>query len=325
MVSLAVDLAPRNPRELRLTNPVIAASGCFGYGQEYAGIVDVQRLGAFVSTSITLRPRHGNPMPRLTETPAGLLSAVGLQNPGVRVFARKYPPIWSTWSVPAIVSVAGESVDEYAAVAEALDEVPGVAAIELNLGSADRNQPHVCFGWDPDQTALVTEAVRASTSLPIIAKLSPTPVGIVDVALAAEEAGADAVSLINSFPGMVIDTKRRRPTLAAGAGGLSGPAIKPIAVQMVHDVAAAVSVPVIGIGGIASLADVLEFLMAGASAIQIGTAIFAQPTLLTRLIGELEEWMTTHGIDDLGEIVGAAVTPDLSGDSAATTQAVVAG
>jgi dihydroorotate dehydrogenase (NAD+) catalytic subunit len=324
VVSLAVDLAPNNPRELRLANPVIAASGCFGYGQEYAGIIDVQRLGAFVTKSITLRPRSGNPMPRLVETPAGILHSIGLHNPGLTAFSRKYPPIWSTWTVPAIVSFAGDTIDEFATIAQTLDELPGVSAIEINLSSPNRETPGWCFGDDPDQTALLVEAVRASTSLPVIAKLSPSATDLTSIALAAEAAGADAISLINSIVGLSIDVKRRRPALSTALGGLSGPAIKPIAVRMVHDVAAAVTVPVIGSGGIASLADVLEYLMAGANAVQIGSAIFAQPSLLTRLIDELEAWMTTNQIERLDQIVGIARTSDLDED-ALTSRAVAAG
>lgn len=324
MISLEVDLAPRNPRELRLRNPIIAASGCFGYGQEYADAVDVQRLGAFVCKSITLRPRGGNPLPRIVETAAGILSAVGLQNPGLSAFARRYPPIWSTWDVPAIVSIAGESTGEFAAVAEALDELPGVAAVEINLACQNREVGGWSFAADPEQTAEVCEAVRASTSLPTIAKLSPATAGLVDVALAAESAGVDAISLINAVPGLAIDVERRRPGLAAGAGGISGPAIKPIAVRMVHIVASAVSVPVIGVGGIAGLADVLEYLMVGAAAVQVGSAIFAQPSLPTRLIDELEAWMTSNGIERLGEIVGAA-RPSLPPGDAVASWAVAAG
>lgn len=325
MVSLAVDLAPNNPRELRLTNPVIAASGCSGYGQEYAGIVDVQRLGAFVTKSITLRPRSGNPMPRIVETPAGILSSVGLQNPGLAAFVRKYPPLWSAWDVPAIVSIAGETIGEFAALAEALDELPGIAGIEVNLSSPNRELPGTCFADDPNQASHVVEAIRASTSLPVIAKLRPAAIDIVTVALAVEVAGADAISLINSIVGLSIDVKRRRPALATGLGGLSGPAIKPIAVRMVHAVAGAVSVPVIGIGGIASLSDLLEFLMVGASAVQIGSAVFAQPSILTRLIDELEAWMTSHQCERLDQIVGVARVPSVDQDDVELARTVAAG
>ena len=305
-VDLSVDLAPHNPRELRLTNPVIAASGCFGYGQEYANIVDVQRLGAFVSKGITPRPRAGNPMPRIAETPAGMLNAIGLQNPGIHGFVRKYPKVWQHWRVPGIVNISAEAVEDYAMMASILDEQPGIAAVEVNVSCPNIARGGYCFGWDAEMSAEVTRAVRAVTTLPVIVKLSPGAVDIVSVALAVEEAGADAVSLINTLVGMTIDVKRRRPVLANATGGLSGPAIKPIAVRMVYQVAAAVRVPVIGMGGISGLDDALEFFFAGASAVQVGTAIFVQPGMLTRLIDDLEGWMTREGVHSLAEIVGAA-------------------
>ncbi|MCC6315240.1 MAG: dihydroorotate dehydrogenase [Thermomicrobiales bacterium] len=303
---LSVDLAPNNPRELHLKNPVIAASGCFGYGQEYAGVIDVQRLGAFVSKGITPRPRAGNPMPRLAETPAGMLNAIGLQNPGIRGFARKYPRLWEHWRVPAIVNISAESVEEFADMAAILDEQPGVAGIEVNVSCPNIARGGFCFGWDADMSAEVTRAVRAATTLPVIVKLSPGAVDIVSVARAVEDAGADAISLINTLVGMAIDIRQRRPVLGNLTGGLSGPAIKPVALRMVYQVAGSVRVPVIGIGGIASLADALEFFFAGASAIQIGTAIFVDPSLPLRLIDELADWMAREGARNLGEIVGAA-------------------
>ncbi|MBA3414542.1 MAG: dihydroorotate dehydrogenase [Chloroflexia bacterium] len=303
---LSVDLAPDNPRELRLTNPVIAASGCFGYGLEYAGAMDVQALGAFVSKGITRRPRSGNPMPRIAETPAGMLNAIGLQNPGIDGLVRKYPRIWETWRVPAIVNISAERIEEYAEMAAILDEQVGIAGIEINVSCPNVARGGFCFGWDPAMSAEVTAAVRSVTTLPLIVKLSPGAVDIVGVAVAVEEAGADAVSLINTLVGMAIDTRRRRPVLANVTGGLSGPAIKPVALRMVYQVAGAVTIPVVGMGGIASAEDALEFLMAGASAIQIGTAIFVQPTLPIEVIGGLTAWMERHGASSLGEIVGAA-------------------
>ena len=308
-VDLSVDLAPNNPRELRLANPVIAASGCFGYGQEYAYVVDVQRLGAFVSKGITPRPRQGNPMPRIAETPAGMLNAIGLQNPGIHGFVRKYPRIWQHWRVPGIVNISAEAVEDYAMMASILDEQPGIAAIEVNVSCPNIARGGYCFGWDAGMSAEVTRAVRDVTTLPVIVKLSPGAVDIVSVALAVEEAGADAISLINTLVGMAIDVKRRRPVLANATGGLSGPAIKPIAVRMVYQVAGAVGVPVIGMGGISCLGDALEFFLAGASAIQVGTAIFVQPGVLTRLIDDLEAWLAKEGVRSLPEIVGAAHGP----------------
>jgi dihydroorotate dehydrogenase (NAD+) catalytic subunit len=306
MADLSVDLAPHNPRELRLRNPVIAASGCFGYGQEYAGAIDIQRLGAFVSKGITPHTRSGNPMPRIAETPAGMLNAIGLQNPGIRGFIKKYPKIWEQWSVPAIVNISAESVEDYAMMARALDEQPGIAAIEVNISCPNIAAGGYCFGWDAGMSADVTRAVRASTTMPVIVKLSPGAVDVAGVAEAVEEAGADAVSLINTLVGMAIDVTRRRPILANLTGGLSGPAIKPVAVRMVYQVAAAVRIPVIGMGGIMGLDDALEFIFAGASAVQVGTAIFAQPRMLTRLIDDLGAWMDREGVTSLEEVRGAA-------------------
>lgn len=303
---LSVDLAPRNPRELRLRNPVLAASGCFGYGQEYAGVIDVQRLGGFVSKGITVRPRSGNAMPRIIETPAGMLNAIGLQNPGIHGFVRKYPKIWEHWTVPAIVNISAESVEDYAMMAAMLDEQPGIAGIEVNVSCPNVAQGGFCFGWDAQMTADVTSAVRAVTTLPVIVKLSPGALDIVSVAQAAEAAGADSVSLINTLVGMTIDVRTRRPTLGNVTGGLSGPAIKPVALRMVYQVAAAVSVPVIGMGGIMSLGDMLEFLFAGASAIQVGTGIFADPSIPIRLIDGLEAWMADNGVKSLNDIIGVA-------------------
>lgn len=319
--NLAVDLAPANPRELRLANPVIAASGCFGYGQEYGSIIDIERLGAFVSKGITPEPRSGNPMPRIAETPAGMLNAIGLQNPGIRGFVRKYPKLWSTWRVPGIVNISAEAVEDYAMMAATLDEQPGIAGIEVNVSCPNVARGGYCFGWDPRMTSDVTRAVREATTLPVIVKLSPGASDIVGVALAAEAAGADALSLINTLVGMAIDVRRRRPVLANGTGGLSGPAIKPIAVRMVYQVAGAVSVPVIGMGGISTVEDAVEFLMAGASAIQVGTGIFVEPSLPVRLAVELEAWLTRQGVGDVAEIVGAAQP---SGWRSPTAELVVA-
>jgi len=329
-VDLSVDLAPNNPRELRLANPVIAASGCFGYGQEYANVVDVQRLGAFVSKGITPRPRSGNPMPRIAETPAGMLNAIGLQNPGIDGFVRKYPKLWQHWRVPGIVNISAEAVEDYAMMAAILDEQPGIAGIEVNVSCPNIARGGYCFGWDAGMSAEVTRAVRDVTTLPVIVKLSPGAVDIVSVALAVEDAGADAISLINTLVGMTIDVKSRRPVLANATGGLSGPAIKPIAVRMVYQVAGAVRVPVIGMGGITCLDDALEFFMAGASAIQIGTAIFVHPGMLTRLIDDLEAWLAKEGVRSLSEIVGAAhdrrgVVADLEEPDLMLEAAVAAG
>jgi dihydroorotate dehydrogenase (NAD+) catalytic subunit len=303
---LSVDLAPRNPRELRLSNPIIAASGCFGYGEEYAGVIDVQRLGAFVSKGITPERRKGNPMPRIIESPAGMLNAIGLQNPGIHGFVKKYPPLWQAWTVPAIVNISAEAVEDYAMMAAMLDEQPGIAAIEINVSCPNIARGGYCFGWDPEMSAEVTRAVRAVTTLPIIVKLSPGAADIVSVAAAVEDAGADAISLINTLVGMAIDVRGRKPLLANHTGGLSGPAIKPIAVRMVYQAAAAVRIPIIGMGGIMNLGDALEFFLAGASAIQIGTAIFVDPGLPIRLVDDLAAWLDEEGFSSVDQIVGIA-------------------
>jgi dihydroorotate dehydrogenase (NAD+) catalytic subunit len=303
---MSVDLAPNNPRELVLRNPIIAASGCFGYGEEYAGVIDVQRLGAFVSKGVTPERRAGTPMPRIIETPAGMLNAIGLQNPGIAAFVRKYPPMWEKWSVPALVNISAESVEGYAQMGAILDEQPGVAGIEINVSCPNIARGGYCFGWDPEMSAEVTQAVRAVTTLPLIVKLSPGAADVVAVATAVEAAGADAVSLINTLVGMAIDVPLRRPMLANHTGGLSGPAIKPIAVRMVYQVASAVRIPVVGMGGIMGLGDALEFLLAGASAVQIGTGIFVDPGLPIRLIDELSDWLRAEGFSAVREIVGLA-------------------
>jgi dihydroorotate dehydrogenase (NAD+) catalytic subunit len=305
-VDLTVDLAPENPRELKLRNPIMAASGCFGYGEEYAGVIDVQRLGAFVSKGITPRRRKGNSMPRIIETPSGMLNAIGLQNPGIEGFVKRYPRLWHSWEVPAVTNICGESVDDYFELARRLDEQPGIAALEVNISCPNIARGGYCFGWDAGMSAEVTRAVRAATTLPVIVKLSPEATDIVEVATAVEDAGADAISLINTLVGMSLDVRHRRPALANQTGGLSGPAIRPLAVRMVYQVAAAVRIPVIGIGGIMSLADALEFILAGATAVQIGTGIFVDPGLPVRLIDELGVWLEHEGFASVEQATGIA-------------------
>jgi dihydroorotate dehydrogenase (NAD+) catalytic subunit len=303
---ISVDLAPNNPRELVLRNPVIPASGCFGYGLEYSQVMDVQRLGAFVSKGITPEPRIGNPMPRIAETPAGMLNAIGLQNPGIHKFIQKYPPIWQHWEVPAIVNISAETIEDFGMMARLLDEQQGIAAIEVNISCPNINAGGFCFGWDGQMSAEVTRVVRQATTLPVIVKLSPGALDVVEIAQAVEAEGADAVSLINTLVGMSIDTRTRKPVIANVTGGLSGPAVRPVAVRMVYQVAQAIQIPIVGIGGITCLNDALEFFMAGASAIQIGTATFAQPGLPIRIIDELAHWLESRGIERLTDIVGTA-------------------
>ncbi len=305
-MNLAVQLAPGHPRGLRLANPVMTASGTFGYGTEYGDFVDVQRLGAIVCKGTTLQPREGNPPPRLAETPAGLLNAIGLQNIGVEALVRDKAPMWASWQVPVIVNIAGESIEDYGALAARLDGVAGVSGLEVNIGCPNVRSGGMEFGTDPKAAASVTAAVRQATSLPVIVKLTPNVTSIADIALAVERAGADAVCLINSLRGMAIDISGRRPSLGNVCGGLSGPAVKPVALHMVYQVAGAVKVPVIGCGGIASARDALEFIMAGASAVEVGTAQFANPRALLDVLEGIEDFMRTEGVRDIAELVGAA-------------------
>ena len=302
---LQVDLAPHCPRELRLRNPVMVASGCFGYGLEYARYIDIQRLGAIVCKGTTLRPRAGNPTPRLAETPAGMLNSIGLQNPGVEAVIAEYAPVWTAWEVPVIVNIAGDTVEEYAELARQLDEVPGVAGLEVNISCPNVEAGGMVFGVDPTAAAAVTRAVRQATTLPLIVKLTPNTTNVVGIAQAAVEAGADAISLINTLRGMVMDVEARRPVLARGVGGLSGPAIRPVALAMVYEVAGAVDVPVIGLGGITTANDALEFLLAGATAVQIGTACFVDPQAPLRVLEGIADWLERSGVCRIGEIVGA--------------------
>ncbi len=303
---LRVDLAPHNPRELILRNPIIAASGTFGYGVEYAGTIDIQRLGAIMSKGVTYSRRRGAPMPRIAETPAGMLNAIGLQNPGIKGVLTKYPPIWSRWAVPVIVNIAGDSVGEFAEMAAMLEEARGIAGIELNVSCPNVAAGGMFFGCDPDLAAEVTAAVRAVTTLPVIVKLTPNVTDIVTIARAVADAGADALSLINTLLGMAIDIRRRRPVLGNSTGGLSGPAVKPVAVRMVYQVAASVDLPIIGLGGISTLDDALEFFLAGATAVQVGTATFVNPTAMGDLVDGLPAWLAREGFGSIREIVGLA-------------------
>ncbi len=305
-VDLSVELAPDRKEGLRLENPVMVASGCFGWGAEYARLIDIQRLGAIISKGTTLRPRRGNPMPRLAETPAGMLNAIGLQNIGVRRVISEKAPLWATWNVPVLVNVAGDDLDEFCECAASLDGVPGVAGIELNVSCPNVRAGGAVFACDPYAAAEVTAAVRRSTTLPLMVKLSPNVGDIVAIALAVEEAGADSISLINTLVGMKIDVRHRGPFLGNVTGGLSGPAVRPVAVRMVYQVAQAVHIPVVGLGGIVSTEDALEFLMAGASAIQVGTAVFVDPTTPLRIIDGLAQFMEQEGLSHLDDLVGAA-------------------
>lgn len=293
LLDLTVDLG----RGLRLRSPVLVASGTFGYGFD-APQLDRTVLGAIVTKGTTLRPREGNAPNRIAETPSGMLNAIGLQNPGVDHVARVYAPVWASWDVPVIVNVAGDSVDEYVAVARRLDGVAGIAGLELNI-SCPNVANGLQFGVDPALAAELTSAVRAVTRLPLLVKLTPNVTDIVAIARAVEDAGADAVSAINTYLGMAIDVRRRRPVLSRSSGGLSGPAIKPLALHAVWQVAAEVRIPVIGIGGITTAGDALEFLLAGAAAVQLGTVNYVRPEAAREVHDGVAGYLQEHGFRDL--------------------------
>ncbi|MCK4273700.1 MAG: dihydroorotate dehydrogenase, partial [Dehalococcoidales bacterium] len=263
-LDLSVQLAPGNKRGLLLSNPVMTASGTFGYGTEYSQVFDIQRLGAIICKGTTLEPREGNPQPRLYETASGLLNSIGWQNIGVKALIKEKAPVWADWRVPVIVNIGGDTVDDYARLAEELDGVTGVIGIEVNISCPNVKVGGAAFGVKPDSAAGVTKAVRAVTSLPVIVKLTPNTADIAGVAAAVAEAGADSVSLINTLRGMAIDINKRRPAIETIICGLSGPAIKPVALAMVYEVAGAIDIPVIGCGGITGADDAIEFIMAGA-------------------------------------------------------------
>ncbi len=305
-MSLSVQLAPQNSRGLLLANPVLTASGTFGYGDEYADLFDIQRLGAIVCKGTTLEPRQGNPQLRIAETAAGVLNSIGLQNDGIDALIAEKAPIWAKWRVPVIVNIAGDAIDDYARLAERLDSVPSVSGLEVNISCPNVTAGGAEFGAEPGPAASVTAAVRKATSLPVIVKLTPNTSDVVTVAEAVANAGADAVSLINTIKGMVIDIADRRPSLGNIYGGLSGPAIKPVALRMVYEVAGAVDIPVVGCGGIATASDAIEFLMAGASAVQVGTASFTIPTATIDVLDGIERFLTEHGIIDVADLVNAA-------------------
>jgi dihydroorotate dehydrogenase (NAD+) catalytic subunit len=303
-----VDLSVEAARGLWLKNPVLTASGTFGQGVEYAELIDVSRLGAIVNKGTTRHARPGNRQYRIAETPAGILNSIGLENPGAEEVARKYGKAWARLGVPVVVNVAGYSVDDYVFVVNALDGTPGVIAFELNV-SCPNVEGGMLFGSDPRLAAEVTRAVKAETDKPVIVKMTPNaPDQVVAVAQAVEEAGADGITTINTVLGMSIDVARRRPILGTGSGGLSGPAIRPIAVHITYQVARAVSIPIIGAGGITSANDALEFLMAGASAVQVGTATFADPTAPITVIEGLASYVRSNGLASIRDVIGAALS-----------------
>jgi dihydroorotate dehydrogenase (NAD+) catalytic subunit len=294
---------------LSLKNPLLAASGTFGYGVEYADLIDLSTLGGVVSKGLYLEPRDGCDVPRIVETPSGLLNAIGLQGVGVRNYVRDVLPRLERYETAIVVNVCGDTVEEYAEVTRILEDAPRVDALEINISCPNVKQGGMAFGGDPKMTHEVVAAVRKVTKRPVIPKLSPNVGDITVFARACAEAGADALSCVNTLLGLVVDVERRKPKLAFGTGGLSGPAIRPVAVRMAWQAARAVSIPVIGIGGIATAEDALEFLIAGCRAVQIGTANFVDPDVYARVTAGLTAYLERHGLRSIGDVVGTLEFP----------------
>ena len=290
---------------LALKNPVMTASGTFGYGLEFADFIDLNRLGGFIVKGTTLAPREGNDYPRMAETPSGMLNCVGLQNKGVDYFCEQIYPQLKGFDTNVLVNVSGATPDDYAECAARIAALPGIPAIELNISCPNVKNGGMAFGVTCDGAASVVRAVRKAYDKTLIVKLSPNVTSIADIARAVEAEGADAVSLINTLMGMSIDIERRRSRLSIGTGGLSGPAVKPVALRMVWQVARAVKIPVVGLGGIMNATDAIEFMMAGATAIEIGTSNFIDPAVTVKVIEGIDAWLDAHGIADVNEIVGA--------------------
>ncbi|MCG9967609.1 dihydroorotate dehydrogenase [Pelotomaculum terephthalicicum JT] len=289
-----------------MKNPVTTASGTFGFGPEYSPYLDLNRLGAIVVKGITLLPRTGNPTPRLAETPAGILNSIGLQNPGVERFISEALPFLADYDLPVIVNIAGDTVDDYALLAEKLSRASGVGGLEVNISCPNVKKGGMQFGSDPAMAAEVTRAVKASTGLPVIVKLSPNVTSIVAVAEKVAEAGADALSMINTVLGMAIDIKKKRPVLGNLLGGLSGPAVKPVAVRAVWQVYREVKLPIIGMGGITTAEDAIEFILAGATAVAVGTANFVNPRATMDVLEGIENYLCENGIENIDELTGLA-------------------
>ena len=300
-VNLAVNLAG-----IRMQNPVTTASGTFGFGLDYADYYDVNSLGAITLKSITVEKRKGNPPPRIIETPAGILNSIGLANPGLDNFLQKTIPQLDPVSIPVIASIAGETVKEYAYLAEKLDSQPKIAGIEVNISCPNVKKGGMEFGVDAVQVERLVQAVRQATSLPLIIKLSPNVTNVVEIAQAAVQGGADALALINTLLGMKIDVNSRKPCMANKVAGLAGPAIRPVAVRMVWQVAQAVEVPIIGMGGICNTEDALEFIMAGASSVAVGTCNFVNPMAPIEIIKGLEDYCSKAGISDINQLIGCS-------------------
>ncbi len=291
---------------IEIKNPVMVASGTFGFGKEYGRFYDISRLGAIMVKGLTLKPRLGNPPPRLIETPAGLLNSIGLENPGIQGFLTSELPYLREFALPVIVNIAGDTVNDYAKMADILDEVKGIAGIEVNISCPNVKAGGMAFGAVPELAYDVVNGVRKATGLPLIVKLSPNVTDIKEIALKVQDAGADAISLINTPLGMTINVEEQRPALGNVFGGLSGPAIRPIAVRMVWEVVGVVKLPVIGMGGIVTPHDALEFIMAGATAIAVGAGNFLNPMAPLEIIDGIREYMEKENISDINELIGIA-------------------
>lgn len=310
---------------LKLSNPILVASGTFGYAREMQAYVDCSRLGGIIPKTVTPLPRPGNPPPRTVETSAGLLNSIGLDNDGLEAFISKHLHALRQLGTALIVNIAGKSTAEFVAMARRLDEFDGIAALELNI-SCPNVSGGVDYGTNPKLTGEVVREVRENSRLPVIAKLTPNVTSVAEIAIAASEAGADALSLVNTFQGMAVDWKRRKPILGNGIGGLSGPAIKPLALRIVWQVSQAVTTPLIGIGGIQNIDDVLEFLVCGASAVQVGTANFYDPGLANRLVDELAAALKCQGLESVRDIIGTLQYPrPAAAATCSTTVAAAAG
>ena len=296
-------------RGLYIKNPVMTASGTYGYGLEYEDFVELQRLGGIMVKGTTLHPRQGNPYPRMAETPAGMLNAVGLQNKGVDYFCEHIYPSIKDYDTAMIVNVSGSQVEDYIATAERINALERIPAIELNISCPNVKEGGMAFGVTCAGAASVVRAVRAVYDKTLIVKLSPNVTDITEIARAVEAEGADAVSMINTLLGMAIDAERRRPVLSTVTGGLSGPAVKPIALRMVWQTAQAIKLPIIGMGGIATTSDAIEFLLAGASAIEVGTYNFVDPTATVKIVDGIEDYMRRHGFSSVNDLVGALQLP----------------
>ena len=305
-MDLSVQLAPHHARGLKLANPVMTASGTFGYGTEGGHCGDIQQLGVVICKGTTLEPWPGNLQPRVVETASGMLNSIGLQNIGVEALIKDKAPVWAGWQVPVIVNIAGETIDQYAEVARRLDGVAGVSGLEVNISCPNIKAGGAEFGVNAESAAAVTTAVRKATSLPLMVKLTPNVGDIAAIAKAVTGAGADSISLINTLRGMAIDIQKRRPLLGSVCGGLSGPAVKPVALAMVYTVAGVVDIPVVGCGGIATAEDAIEFLMAGASAVQVGTAAMVNPDAPWVILEGIKQYIQQEGISDIANLIGAA-------------------